>query len=75
MQKSTAFLQQMLATISQMYLKYVKRNMLPPPNMFYEQAAYQEFLSTTQRVAASVEVIIDSEVQALPHVKDCKLFL
>lgn len=75
MLRHTAFLQQMLHTISQMYTKYVKRNVLPPPNMFYEQAAYQQFLRTTQQVAESVEVVVDSEVQALPHVKDNRMFL
>ena len=75
MHRHTEFLQQMLRTISQMYTKYVKCNLLPPPNVFFEQAAYQQFLRTTQHVAQNVEVVVDSEVQALPHVKDCRIFL
>ena len=75
MQRHSGFLQQMLHTISQMYTKYVKRNMQPPQNMFFEQPAYQQFLRTTQHVAESVEVVIDSEVQALPRVKDDRMFL
>ena len=75
MRRHAGFLQQMLHTISQMYTKYVQRNMPPPTNMFLEQAAYQQFLRTTQQVAESVEVVIDSEVQALPHVKDNRMFI
>lgn len=75
MQRHAEFLQQMLHTISQMYTKYVKQNVQPPQNMFFEQPAYQQFLRTTQHVAASVEVVIDSEAQALPDVKDNRMFL
>lgn len=75
MQRHAEFLQQMLHTISQMYKKYVKRDLLPPHNVFFEQAAYQQFLRTTQHVAQNVEVVVDSEVQALPHVKNCRMFL
>ena len=74
MQRHTEFLQQMLHTISQLYTKYVKPNLLPPPNMFYEQPAYQQFLRITQQVADSVVIVVDSETQALPHVRDCKMF-
>ena len=75
MQRHAGFLQQMLHTIKQLYTKYVKRNVLPPPNIFFEQTAYQQFLRTTQRIAESVEVVIDSEVQALPHVMDNRMFV
>lgn len=69
------FLQQMLSTISQLYIKYVKTDSLPPLNMFFEQAAYQEFLGITLQVADSVQIISDFDSQALPDVWDSKMFL
>ncbi len=75
MQRHGEFLQQMLHTISQLYTRYIRCNRLPPPNMFFEQASYQQFLRTTQFVAESVEVVADVDSQALPHVQDCRLFL
>ncbi len=75
MQRHAEFLRQMLHTISQMHTKFVRCNRLPPPNMFFEQAAYQQFLRTTQFVAESVEIVIDVETQALPNVQDCRFFL
>lgn len=75
MQRHEEFLRQMLCTVSQLYTKYVRADKMPPINMFYEQAAYQQFLKTTQQVADSVEVIIDLDSQRLPDVEDCKLFL
>ncbi|KAL0020874.1 hypothetical protein WJX77_004542 [Trebouxia sp. C0004] len=75
MRRHVEFLQQMLHTISQLYTRYVRCNKLPPPNMFVEQASYQHFLRITQFVAESVEVVVDVDSQALPHVQDCRLFL
>ena len=75
MHRHTAFLQQMLHTISQLYTQYVKTNRDPPTNVFIEQAAYQQFLRTTLNVAASAEVVLDSQTQALPNVQDCSMFL
>ena len=75
MQRHVEFLKQMLQTISQMYTKYVRCNRQPPPNMFFEQAAYQQFLRTTRHVAENVEIVVDVDSQALPHVQDCRMFL
>ncbi|KAA6424952.1 MAG: hypothetical protein FRX49_05126 [Trebouxia sp. A1-2] len=75
MQRHAVFLQQMLHTISQLYTRYIRCNRLPPPNIFFEQASYQQFLRTTQSVAESVELVVDVDSQALPHVQDCRLFL
>lgn len=75
MQRHVEFLQQMLRTISELYVKYIRYNRLPPPNMFFEQAAYQQFLRTTQFVADNIEIVVDVDSQALPHVQDCKMFL
>ena len=65
----------MLHTISQLYTKYVRSDRVPPHNIFIEQAAYQQFLRTTQDVAASAQVIVDQDSQALPDVQDCNMFL
>ena len=65
----------MLHTISQLYTQYVKTNRDPPINVFIEQAAYQQFLRTTLNVAASAEIVLDSQTQALPNVQDCSMFL
>lgn len=75
MQRHEQFLQQMLSTISQLYSRFVRADSLPPVNMFFEQAAYQNFLGTTLQVADSVQVISDLDYQALPDVHDCKMFL
>ena len=75
MQRDEAFLQQMLSTIRQLYIKYVRTDSLPPVNMFYEQAEYQQFLRTTLQIAESVQVISDLDYQTLPNVNDCQMFL
>ena len=75
MQRHEHFMQLMLATISQLYIKYVRSDSLPPVNMFFEQATYQQLLRATQQVADSVEVVLDLDAQSLPDVEDCKLFL
>lgn len=75
MQRDEPFLQQMLSTISQLYIKYVRTDSLPPVNMFFEQASYQQFLRTTLEIADSVQVISDLDCQTLPDVDDCQLFL
>ena len=75
MNRHEQFLQQMLWTISHLYKKYVRTDSSPPVNMFFEQAAYQQFLGTTLHVAESVQVISDLDYQTLPDVHDSKMFL